>query len=144
MVDGVFETETMAELLVKQGQLARAVSIYRVLASRSPDEPTRWRRLRRINELENMSLELSAPGIRVSTVGQEATVEWLLPPETRVPAVQVLLVRRTEQGIKVETRTIPTDCPQGQITLSVPGLHSARAAAGTLEGDRFIPVVRVD
>ena len=48
----LFETETMAELCMKQGLPGEAVEIYRRLVRSAPDELTRARRQRRLAELE--------------------------------------------------------------------------------------------
>ena len=33
---------------------------------------------------------------------------------------------------------------QGSLTLPIAGVHSVRAAAGKLDGERFVPLVRLD
>jgi hypothetical protein len=69
-------------------------------------------------------------------------VEWRLPAETRAPALQLLLVRRTAGGVETEARTIRLEGPHGRTKVPAPGLHSARAAAGRLDGERFVPLAR--
>jgi hypothetical protein len=151
----MFETETMAELCIKQGLLAEGVDIYRRLLRGAPDEMTRARRRRRLAELER---ELRTPGgARPSpppvpveepalTARQESeglVIEWSLPAALRAPALQLLLLTRTKAGIAAETRTLHLEAPRGRTTVAAPTLHSFRAAAGHLDGERFIPLVRV-
>jgi hypothetical protein len=146
----VFETETMAELLVKQGLVAEGVAIYRRLLERAPDEVARARRRRRLAELERQAGPLPAPRVDASTApalevrrqNEELVIDWTLPPDTRGPALQLLLVRKTPDGVETEARTLRLESPRGRTTLPVPALHSLRAAAGRLDGDRFIPFIR--
>ena len=149
----LFETETMAELYIKQGLAAEGLEIYRRLAAQAPDEPTRARWRRRIAELEAElgprseagGAALGEPGLRVRRQGRDLVIEWQLPPgEARPPAVQLLLLRRTEAGVETESRTLRLSGPRGSTTVDAPALHALRAAAGWLDGERFIPVVRAD
>ena len=48
----LFGTETMAELCARQGQVQRAVAIYRRLIAGSPDAPASWRQ--RLSTLEKV------------------------------------------------------------------------------------------
>jgi hypothetical protein len=68
------------------------------------------------------------------------TCTWALPAGTAAPAIQLLLVVRGPDGVEAETRTLRLDRLAGATTLRVAGLHSARAALGRLDGDRFIPI----
>jgi hypothetical protein len=148
-----FETETMAELCLKQGLVADGLEILRRLVSQAPDEVTRARRQRRLTELERQYGPSAAPApaaappagqvaLRVLHRGEELVLEWRLPDEVTAPALQLLLVRRTAAGVETEARTLPLDGPRGRTVIAAPRLHSLRAAAGRLEGARFVPLVR--
>jgi len=153
----LFETETMAELCIKQGLASEGVDIYRRLVHGAPDEVTRARRQRRLAELERLlgrqavapsgvpadaGGEPASPILRVHPRGAELEVEWSLPVQTRAPALQLLLVRRTAAGVETEARTVRLEAARGRTVLAAPDLHSVRAAAGRLEGERFVPLVR--
>jgi hypothetical protein len=154
----MFETETMAELCLKQGLAREALAIFQRLLARTPDQTVRSRYSRRIAELTAAGAKaassserpnrdaapLPQPGLRADHDGKELKLEWLLPANTRAPALQLLLLRRDESGIATECRTLPLDGAQGHLTLPLADLHSLRAAAGRMEGDRFIPLVRLD
>jgi len=151
----VFETETMAELCVKQGLVSDGLAIYRRLVADAPDDRTRARRGARLTELERASKGAArapdadaarAPGAPALTLARRADAvifTWSLPAETPNPALQVLLVRRGPGGIETETRTLPLEAPRGTTRVDAAGLHSVRAAAGWLDGARFVPLVRL-
>lgn len=134
-----FETETMAELCVRQGHREEALGIYRRLLARSADQPTRARLEARVR-----ALQVGQPTADVSTVTEQGTlaIEWRLEPAVRDPALQILILRRTPAGIVPETRTVSLDASSGRLAISVEGLHSAVAAVGTRKGDRFVPLAR--
>jgi hypothetical protein len=129
------------------------------LVQHAPDEVTRARRARRLAELEAdvasrgraaapagaAAESPAAPGagpvLEVRRVAEGMVLEWSLPVEIRAPALQLLLVRRTAAGIETEARTMRLEAARGRTTLAALGLHSLRAAAGRLEGERFIPLV---
>jgi hypothetical protein len=148
----------MAELCLKQGLAREAVAIYRRLLDGAPDQGARRRYSRRIAELvatgsdgpsatepgASAMAPLPQPGLRAAHDGNELRLEWLLPADTAAPALQLLLLRRDESGIATERRTLPLDGARGRLTLPLGGLHSLRAAAGRMEGDRFIPLVRLE
>jgi hypothetical protein len=164
----MFETETMAELHVKQGLLGKALEMYRRLAESAPDEATRARRLQRITELEVLKAStapavpvavqahapaqtappapapLPMPGVRAEWDRRHTTIFWRLPPGTVAPALDLLLVMRTAAGIITERRTLPVGTVEGRTALPVPDLFAVKVAAGRLEGDRFVVVVRAD
>ena len=150
----MFETETMAELCLKQGLVRDALAIYRRLLARAPDEGTRARRAQRIAELEQRDGEADAADRRPAPPAptaiqarhdhQHVTLEWRLPAGTPAPALQILVLRREETGIATERRTVRLPGAQGSLTLQIAGVHSLRAAAGKLDGDRFVPLVRLD
>ncbi|HET6283934.1 MAG TPA: hypothetical protein VFH73_23465 [Polyangia bacterium] len=167
----MFETETMAELCVGQGLLDQAIAIYRRLVAEAPDEITGSRRRRRLVELERKTAnapekapapdkapapaaklappaptasELPVPGIQTSWDRRHTIVKWRLPEGTDAPALELLLVMKTAAGIITERRTLRLDSCEGRMALPVPDLHSVRAAAGRMEGDRFVPMARVD
>jgi len=155
-----FETETMAELHLRQGHRDEALAIYARLMSRAADQATRLRIEERILEIETSSPEqkppvkpatdaspdaspsLQAPGIRSRLSNDVATVEWSLPAGTPGPTLQLLLVSRTPAGVTTENRSVPVDANAGRLVISVPGLHSLRVAAGFVSGDRFVPLAR--
>jgi len=178
----MFETETMAELCVKQGLFRDALAIYRRLLLVAPDADARERRERRIAEIElrlgieqpraprsiaaapappavapaaavsagaavaPLPIDLALPGIqaRRDEGAHEVTLEWRLPDDTRAPALQILVLRREPGGIAAERRTVPLDQAAGQLKLPLDGVHSVRAAAGRLDGDRFVPLARLE
>ena len=143
----VFDTATMAELCVKQGMAAEAIAIYRRLVAEEEDSGVRDRYRTRLGELEYRStataMPLSAPGLRLERRGDEVAIEWLLPADVRAPALQVLILRRTPDGIGTEPRTIPLSSAHGQTVIATPNLYAVRAAAGRLDGDTFIPIARI-
>lgn len=164
----MFETETMAELCLKQGLVRDALLIYRRLLAGASDEPTRARHARRVADLEQRDGDTKraeaaaaspapapgpAPGLappRPATELQErhddhqVTLEWRLPLGTPTPALQILVLRRDASGIAAERRTVRLAQPQGSLTLPIAGVHSVRAAAGKLDGERFVPLVRLE
>jgi hypothetical protein len=155
----MFETETMAELCLKQGLVRDALLIYRRLLAAPSDESTRARRAQRIAELERrdsaprvVSVETPATDVRARVQARldarvnirEVTFDWQLPSGTPAPAMQILVLRREETGISAERRTVRLPDVQGTLTLPIARIHSLRAAAGRLEGDRFVPLVRLD
>jgi hypothetical protein len=151
----VFETETMAELCVKQGLVTEALAIYRRLVEGASDEAARTRRAGRLAELERIArgvVEARAPApapvagepsLRLERSGDELRFAWVLPPDTGRPALQLLLLLRGIDGIVSETRTVALEAPRGTTAISVPGLHSVHAAAGRLDGARFVPLARL-
>ena len=141
----VFDTETMAELCVKQGLVEQAIAIYRRMATESEDPTVRRRYQERIVALEQQpgQAPLETPGLRVQVRDGEVQIEWRLPTDTEAPTLQLLLLRRTPEGIEAEGRTVPLGSPHGRTLLRVPDLHSVRAAAGRLVGETFVPLVRL-
>jgi hypothetical protein len=142
----MFDTETMAELCVKQGLVDEALAIYRRLADQSEELATRRRYQERMAALGSAraARPMDMPGLRVDRRGDEVEIEWRLPPNVNAPALQLLLLRRTPSGITVEPRTTPLTSPGGTTVVVVPDLHSLRAAAGRVRPDgTFIPIVRL-
>ena len=144
----MFDTETMAELCVKQGLTAEAVSIYRRLAAATSDLDKRRLYEARIGALAHPALEpsditpMETPDLRVARRGDEVEIEWRLPSDVGTPALQMLVLRRTPDGIVAEPRTVELGSTDGRTVVDVPGLHSLRVAAGRLRDGRFIPIVR--
>ncbi len=140
----MFETETMAELCLKQGLIDQAIDIFRRLAEAAEDPETRRRCEARLSALarEPSVVPLETPGLRVSERADSVEIEWRLPPETRAPALQLLLLRQTPEGIAADPRTLPVTAADGRLIVPVSNLRGVRAAAGRLEGDAFIPLAR--
>ena len=170
--DNPFETETMAELCVRQGHRDEGLAIYRRLLGRAADAAARERLGARVALLEvepgltggptpppatglpvGERLERGRPtplmeaGLRATIAGAELLIDWRLPaePHPREPQpreLEVLLVLRTATGVATETRSLRLEGETGRLTLHVEGLHSARAAAGYRRDNRFIPLLR--
>jgi hypothetical protein len=155
-----FETETMAELCARQGRFGAAISIYRNLLQAHPRHPSAPRWNAKLAELEEAWDEDSsgptlphevplpgAPGV-IAVTGQDAEgesaaiVAWALPPTPSPPVLEVMLVVKGPDGIETTTRRISVTSSSGRIAISVPGLHSAIAAAGIVRGDSFVPMAR--
>jgi hypothetical protein len=136
-----FETETMADLCVRQGHREEALGIYRRLLARDPDRETRVRLEARMRALQEDEDEPAA-GVWTLTEPGTLAVEWRLQAAVRDPALQILILRRTPAGIVPETRTVSLDASSGRLAIPVEGLHSAVAAVGTRKGDRFVPLAR--
>ncbi len=153
----MFETETMAELCLRQGLVRDALLIYRRLLADAPDDETRARRALRVAELEEHEAKgrdakgnagapppLANPATELEERhdDQQVTLKWRLPDGTLTPALQILVLRRDASGIAAERRTVRLAGVQGSLTLAIAGVHSVRAAAGKLDGERFVPLVR--
>ncbi len=153
--DRTYDTETMAELCVRQGRLGEAIAIYRTLADTAADDAGRARARGRLRTLEASRQPLGdaevpaadvplpeAPGVAVHVGDDQITVAWSLPPETTAPAVELLVIARTPSGIETVKKTIPLAAASGRLGLAAAGLHSALAAAGSVALGRFVPLVR--
>jgi len=145
----VFDTETMAELCVKQGLTGEAVAIYRRLAEATGDLDKRRLYHARIGALGHEApaapsddTPMEMPGLRVDRRGDDVEIDWRLPADVGAPALQMLLLRRTPDGIAAEPRTVPLSATEGRTALAVPALHSLRVAAGRLRDGHFVPIVR--
>jgi hypothetical protein len=144
----MFDTETMAELCVKQGLTGEALAIYRRLAKTTEDDDKRRLYEARISALAHPALEpsditpMETPNLRVERRGDEVEIEWRLPFDVGTPALQMLVLRRTPEGIAAEPRTVSLASTEGRTVLTVPSLHSLRVAAGRLRETHFIPIVR--
>jgi hypothetical protein len=142
----VFDTETMAELCVKQGLRDQAIDIFRRLAAESGDPSDRGRYEARIAELAGEPAPavapIEVPGLRVTQRTSTVEIEWRLPPDTLGPTLQLLFLRRTPEGIETDPRTLPLAAAQGRTVVTVADLCGVRAAAGRLEGEAFVPLVR--
>jgi len=144
----MFDTETMAELCVKQGLPGEAAAIYRRLAAATADADKRRLYEARIGALVDPADEpsdvtpMETPELRVERNGDEVLIEWRLPSDVSAPALQMLVLRHGPDGIAAEPQTVPLASTEGRTTLVVPRLHSLRAAAGRLHDGRFIPIVR--
>ena len=144
----MFDTETMAELCVKQGLTGEAVAIYRRLADATHDADRRRLYEARIGALGHESRQpsddtpMEMPGLRVDRHGDDVEIEWRLPSDVNAPALQMLVLRHTPDGIAAEPRTLTLSSTEGRTALGVPALHSLRVAAGQLRDGRFVPIVR--
>jgi hypothetical protein len=153
--DRLYETETMAELCARQGRLGEAISIYRALSENAPEAATRDRARARLSKLESTWQPLreaevppadialpAEPGVAVAVGEDQVTIAWALPADTSPLALDVLVLQRTESGIEAQKKLLPVDAAAGRIGLSVPSVHSAVAAAGTVRAGRFVPLAR--
>ncbi|HXU04194.1 MAG TPA: hypothetical protein VN903_24705 [Polyangia bacterium] len=138
----------MAELCVKQGLTGEAIAIYRRLSRATDDVDKRRLYEARIGALRPPTSEpsdvtpMETPDLRVDRRGDDVEIEWRLPPDVGAPALQMLVLRHTPDGIAAEPRTLPVVATAGRTQLAVPGLHSLRVAAGRLREGRFIPILR--
>jgi len=143
-----FETETMAELCLRQGHRDEAADIFRRLLARATDPGVRERLRGRLGTLGEVVGDLGlpaeaglvSPGLRTKAAGDQLTVDWRLPAGALT--LQLLLVLRGPAGVATETRTLTLEHEAGQLKLDVPGLHSAKAAAGFHKDGRFVPLLR--
>jgi hypothetical protein len=153
--DHLYETETMAELCARQGRLGESISIYRALAENSADASTRTRAQARLATLESTWQPLretevppadiplpAEPGVAVLVGDDQVTVAWALPGNATPLALDVLVLQKTGAGIEAQKKLLPVEEPSGRIGLSVPRIHSAVAAAGTVRAGRFVPLAR--
>jgi hypothetical protein len=144
----MFDTETMAELCIKQGLTGEALAIYRRLAAATHDADKRRLYAARIGALVHPADEpsdvtpMETPELRVERSGDDVQIEWRLPADVTAPALQMLVLRHTPDGIAAEPRTVPLSSTEGRTALGVPALHSLRVAAGRMRDGRFIPIVR--
>jgi hypothetical protein len=53
-----------------------------------------------------------------------------------------MLIQRTPSGVETMMRALPLIDLSGRVAFAVPDLHSALAAVGRREGDRFVPLAR--
>ena len=85
----MFETETMAELCLKQGLVRDALLIYRRLLASAPDRETRERRAQRIAELEQRDAPAPGDGPAAPAPARAASptsdLEAICRPERRPP-----------------------------------------------------------
>jgi hypothetical protein len=152
----LYETETMAELCARQGRLQEAVAIYRRLLDTHGGDPRRegrWNeRLVDLEqawghaageEIEPEPIPLPrAPGVTVTANDDSVTVAWALPGTAASPVLELFLIQRTPSGVETSKRRLTLPAPTGRVAFAVPALHSALAAVGRAQGDRFIPVAR--
>ena len=98
----MFDTETMAELCVRQGLIDQAIGIFRRLAEGADDAGVRLRYETRISDLSQdpALAPIEIPGLRVTEKDDAVEIEWRLAPETPTPTLQVLLMRRGPDGIE--------------------------------------------
>ncbi len=76
-------------------------------------------------------------------VGEDQiTVAWALPPATSPLALDILVLQRTAAGIDAQKKLLPLTAAEGRLGLSVPSVHSAVAAAGTVRAGRFVALAR--
>ena len=151
-----FETETMAELCLRQGHRDEAADIYRRLLARATEQGVRERLRGRLGSIVGAASNelgtpapplpsdagLPSPGLRTKSAGDDLTVDWRLPAGVGTLTLQLLLVLRGPSGVATETRTLTLASETGRMKLDVPGLHSAKAAAGVHRDGRFVPVLR--
>jgi hypothetical protein len=144
----VFDTETMAELCVRQGLIDQAIGIFRRLAEGADDAGVRLRYETRLSELaqetsnDHSLAPIEVPGLRVTEKDDTVEIEWRLAPETPTPTLQVLLMRRGPDGIETDPRSLTLAAPHGRTVFAMANLCGVRAAAGRLVGGAFVPLVR--
>jgi len=150
----LYETETMAELCARQGRPGEAVAIYRRLCDTHPHAERKARWLDRLQALagaagradaEMVPADIplpKAPGVAVAANDDGVTIAWSLAPETPAPTLELFLIQRTPAGVETGKRTVALAAPAGRLAFAVPALHSALAAVGRREGDRFVPLAR--
>ena len=145
----MFDTETMAELCVKQGLTDEAAAIYGRLAEAATNDDKRRLYEARLSALRHAAphalsddMPMETPGLRIDRDGDHVQIEWRLPADVSAPALQMLVLRMTADGIAAEPRTVELATTEGRTALGVPALHSVRVAAGRLRDGRFIPIVR--
>jgi hypothetical protein len=150
----VFDTETMAELCVRQGLPDQAIEILQRLAAATDDPAMRLRCQTRISELTRTPVSAApaagsmtgdsfeVPGLRVTERDGAVEIEWRLAPDTPAPALQVLFMRRGPDGIETDPRTLPLAAPHGRQVFTISNLCGVRAAAGRQVEGTFVPLVR--
>ena len=144
----MFDTETMAELCVRQGLVDQALTIFRRLAEVAEDAGIRLRYETRISELAQdpsnapSLAPIEIPGLRVTEKDDAVEIEWRLAPETPTPTLQVLFMRRGPDGIETDPRSLPLASSHGRTVFAMANLCGVRAAAGGLVGGAFVPLVR--
>lgn len=149
--DHLYETETMAELCARQGRIGEAISIYRALVERGPDAATRKRAEARLSTLESTWQPLreievppadiplpASPGVALAVGEEQVTIAWALPDDSSPRALDVLVLQKTAAGIDAQKKLLPVEAATGRLGLSVPAVHSAIAAAGTVRAGRFV------
>ena len=142
----VFDTETMAELCVKQGLTDEALAIYRRLADQTAEPDTRRRYAERMAALGSPrdARPMDTPGLRVDRRGDEVEIDWRLPPERERAGAAAPAVEEDAVGDRRRAAHDAADVGGGTTIVVVPDLHSLRAAAGRLRDDgTFIPIVRL-
>lgn len=151
----LYETETMAELCAKQGRPSEAIAIFQRLIDGHPSSSRRGRWEDRLvslerawghaagEEIEPAPIPLpSANGVAVAASDDSVTVAWSIEAQVPVPALELFLIQKTPSGVETNKRSFLLQAPAGRIALAVPALHSALAAVGSHEGERFIPLAR--
>jgi hypothetical protein len=82
------------------------------------------------------------PGVAVLVADDQVTIAWSLPTDTTPLALDVLVLQKSSTGIDAQKKLLPVDLPSGRIGLSVPSVHAAIAAAGTVRAGRFVALAR--
>ena len=85
---------------------------------------------------------METPELRVERRGDDVEIEWRLPSDVTSPALQMLVLRHTPDGIAAEPRTVPLVVDRG-----THGAGRSRPALAACRGrpparGRFIPIVR--
>ena len=139
----MFDTETMAELCVKQGLAGEALAIYRRLAdaTRTTTGAACTRRASARSTTPRQAPDVTADGDARSCAsrrrGDEVRDRMAAAVGVATPALQMLMLRRTPDGIAAEPRTVPLRRPRAAVS-ACPTLHSLRVAAGRC-ATPFIP-----
>ena len=154
----LYETETMAELCARQGRLQEAVAIYRRLLDTHPggseQHVARWNtppgrsgaglgpRRRRGDRARPHPPARRPRVVHLTANDDSVTVAWALPAGQPHPTLELFLIQRTPSGVETSKRRLPLPTPSGRVAFAVPALHTALAAVGRLQGDRFVPLAR--
>jgi len=82
------------------------------------------------------------PGVAVLVADDQVTIAWALPADTTPLALDLLVLQKSDTGIDAQKKLLPLASPSGRIGLSVPAVHSAIAAGGTVRAGRFVALAR--
>lgn len=150
-----FQTETMAELCLRQGRTAEAAAILRGLLDVASDPATRARLTARLASLRPAAagggqaarpaalVMPDPPGVALALRDGELEIAWALAATPDAAALQVVLVLRGPDGVETVRRDVDLETHAGRLTLPAHGAQAAAVAAGVRRPDgRFVPLAR--